>query len=106
MCGSETTSYLQATSSITAILSALAAIFSGICAFLSYKLSSKIRAELKSDEKLIVSKIDHPGLGHIDHDKCVLWCTLFNKSKRKAFINRVPQQNLWLIFGSGSLPSV
>lgn len=89
MCVPENTSYLQATSSIAAILSTLAAIFSGLCAFLSYKLSSKIRDELKSDENLIVSKIDHPGLGNRDHDKCVLWCTLFNKSKRKTYVKKV-----------------
>lgn len=45
---------------ITTITSSLAAVFSGITAFLSYKLSSKILDELKSDEKLIVGNAIHP----------------------------------------------
>jgi hypothetical protein len=44
------------------VLAALAAIFSGFCAYLSFKLSCKLRDEMKSDERLIVSKIIHPGL--------------------------------------------
>lgn len=74
---------------ITAILSTLAAIFSGWCAYRSHKLSVKLREEMKSDERLIVSKVIHPGLAYNDHDKCVIKCNIFNKSKRKAFINNV-----------------
>lgn len=81
--------FFNATSLLAAVLSALAAIFSGSCAFLSYKLSTKIRDELKSDERLVVSRIIHPGLRIDDHNKCVIKCNLFNKSKRKAFVNRV-----------------
>lgn len=82
-------SIVGATSVITTILSTLAAIFSGWCAYLSYKLSVKLREEMKSDERLIVSKVIHPGLAYNDHDKCVIKCNIFNKSKRKAFINTV-----------------
>lgn len=74
---------------ITTILSTLAAIFSGWCAYLSFKLSVKLREEMKSDERLIVSKVIHPGLAVRDHDNCVIKCNIFNKSKRKAFINNV-----------------
>ena len=44
---------------------------------------------MKSDERLIVSKIIHPGLAVHDHDKCVVKCNIFNKSKRKAYVNKV-----------------
>jgi len=81
--------FFDTTSLLAAVLSALAAIFSGFCAFFSYRLSGKIRDELKSDEKLIVSRIIHPGLAVDGQNKCVIKCNLFNKSKRKAFVNRV-----------------
>lgn len=82
-------SIVGATSVITTILSTLAAIFSGWCAYLSYMLSVKLREEMKSDERLIVSKVIHPGLEVRDHDNCVIKCNIFNKSKRKAFISNV-----------------
>jgi len=82
-------SFTNVTSVTAAILAALAAIFSGWCAYLSYKLSAKLREEMKSDERLIVSKIIHPGLAVRDHDKCVIKLDIFNKSKRKAYINKV-----------------
>ena len=76
-------------SATTAVFSVLAAILSGWCAFLSYKLAAKLRDEMKSDERIIVSRIIHPGLPTPEHDNCVITCTLFNKSKRKAYVNRV-----------------
>jgi len=76
-------------SSIAAVFSTLAAIFSGICAFLSYKLSKKIRDELKSDEIIIVSKFIRANLKVPNHNKCVIKCSVFNKSKRKAYISKV-----------------
>lgn len=80
---------LQATSTLAAVLSALAAIFSGFSAFLSFKHAKKMKAELESDERIIASNLVHPGLKVHDHDECVLCCTLFNKSKRKAHIESV-----------------
>ena len=74
---------------ITSVAAVLAAVFSVLCAWLSYKLSCKIRDELKSDETLVVSRLIHPGLADREHDKSVITCTLFNKSKRKVFVNRV-----------------
>lgn len=82
-------SIAEATSVIAAILAALAAIFSGWCAYRSYKLSAKLRDDMKSDERLIVSKLIHPGLTDREHDNCVIKCNIFNKSKSKAFVNNV-----------------
>lgn len=82
-------SSVEATSAIAAILAALAAVFSGWCAFLSYRLSSKIRNEMKSDERIITRKIIHPELRHHDHMECVIKCDIFNKSKRKVFVSKV-----------------
>ncbi len=81
--------HIESMSALAAILAALAAIFSGWCAFLSYKLSSKIRDELKSDERIIVSKITQPELENPEHKKSVLKCSIFNKSKRKVYVNSV-----------------
>lgn len=80
---------LQATSTLAAVLAALAAIFSGFCAYYSYLLAKKIKEELESDERIIAGKPIHPGLRVHDHDNCVLRFTLFNKSKRKAHIESV-----------------
>ena len=80
---------LKAAEPITTVMSVLAAIFSGICAYLSYKLSCKIREELKSDERIIAGVPIHPNLTGHRHSHCIIQCTLFNKSKRKAYINRV-----------------
>lgn len=79
----------QVTSSLTAVLSSLAAIFSGACAFFSYKLAASIRDELQSDERIIVGNPIHPELRTHDHSSSVIQCALFNKSKRKAFLNAV-----------------
>jgi hypothetical protein len=74
---------------VTSIASVLAAIFSGWCAYLSYKLSSRLREEMKSDETLIASKLIHSSLVTREHDDCVITCNLFNKSKRKVFVSEV-----------------
>ncbi len=74
---------------ITSTAAGVAGVFSVVCAWLSYKLSCKIRDELKSDESVVVSRLIHPGLTNREHDKCVITCTLFNKSKRKVFVDTV-----------------
>ncbi len=74
---------------IATVLSALATIFLAIWGFRKYKLSKKIRDEQKSDETIIVSKFIRANLEVPDHDKCVIKCTIFNKSKRKAYISKV-----------------
>ena len=80
---------LQTTSMLAATLSALAAVFSGTCAFLSYRLARKMQNELKSDETIIPGIPVHPSLREEAHSACMIECIVFNKSKRKAFINKV-----------------
>lgn len=80
---------LQSTSTLAAALAALAAILSGMCAFLSYRLARRIQADLKADERIIAGTPIHPDLREHAHSSCVVQCTLFNKSKRKAYINAV-----------------
>ena len=70
-------------------IAASAAIVAAVCAYLSYRLSKKIYNEVKSDEVIIPGPLHHPGLPILDHDECVLRCAVFNKSKRKAYINSV-----------------
>jgi len=84
-----TQNILQVTSTLAAVLATLAVIFSGICAFFSYRLAKKVKDELESDDRIVVGVPIHPGLREPDHDNCVLRCTLFNKSKRKAHIQSV-----------------
>lgn len=80
---------LQSTSTLAASLAALSAIFSGLCAFLSYRLARKIQHELKTDERVVAGIPIHPNLRDPAHSACVIQCTLFNKSKRKTFVNAV-----------------
>lgn len=78
---------LQSTSTLAASLAALAAVFSGLCAFLSFRLARKIQNELKADEQIIAGTPIHPTLREHAHSACVVQCALFNKSKRKAYVN-------------------
>jgi len=80
---------LQSTSVLAASLSAVAAVLSGICAFLSYRLARKIQNELKSDEQIVAGTPFHPALHAPTHSVCVVQCALFNKSKRKSYVNAV-----------------
>ena len=80
------------TTTLTAIFSVLAAVLAGTCAFLSYRLARKIHNDLKSDETVIFGPLDHPSfqeVQHEDHRGSVIGCAVFNKSRRKAFINCV-----------------
>ena len=77
---------LQSTSTLAASLAALAAILSGLCAFLSYRLARKIQDDLKTDERMVAGTPIHPDLREDAHSACVIQCTLFNKSKRKAYV--------------------
>lgn len=80
---------LQNTSILAASLAALAAIFSGFCTFLSYRLTRSIYADLKTDERIVPGAPIHPNFREHKHSDCVIQCTLFNKSKRKAYVNAV-----------------
>ena len=61
----------------TTLLSLIGTLFAGIGAFLSYKLSCKIRDELKSDEDIVASRFIHPDLNCFDHRNSVIACTVF-----------------------------
>ena len=67
----------------------LAAVVSACYAFLSYRLSKGIQNDLKRDERVVVGPLRHPDLSNENHRHCVVACTLFNKSHRKAFVNSV-----------------
>lgn len=73
----------------TPIAAMLAAVFSACSAFLSYRLSKGIRDDLKRDERVVVGLLHNPDLSHEDHRYCVVACTLFNKSHRKAYVDSV-----------------
>jgi len=74
--------YTTIFAAISVVIAAIAACF----AIFSYRLSKKIRDEIKSDEVLVASKILHPDLNERDHAQCVIYFTLLNKSHRKASI--------------------
>ena len=57
---------------LIAVFSMLAAILSGICAWLSYRLAMSIRSELKSDEIIVTGVLHNPILGDSDHENCVI----------------------------------
>jgi hypothetical protein len=69
-----------------AVVISLATGFFGVCGYL---LSKKIQNELKGDEVLIAGVLQNPSLSHPDHENCVIQTKFFNKSKRKAYINKV-----------------
>ena len=60
-----------------------------MCAFLSYRLARRIQDDLKTDERIVAGTPIHPDLREHAHSDFVIQCTLFNKSKRKAYINAV-----------------
>jgi hypothetical protein len=78
---------------VATAIATFAAIAAAASAFLSYRLSKNIYDEIKSDEAVIAGPLHHPGLRTREHDDCVLRCTLFNKSKRKAYISSVKAFN-------------
>ena len=77
----------------TAIPAMLAAVCSAWCAFLSYSLSRRIRDDLKRDETVVVGQLHKPDLPNENHRHCVVACTLFNKSRRKTYVDSVRALN-------------
>ena len=77
----------QATSATVAAFSALTAVFAAATAFRSYRLAKSIQEDTKSDERLVVGKVSHPDLRTRDHWLAVIQIPVFNKSKRKAYID-------------------
>lgn len=80
---------LQTASTVAATLSALAAIFSGTSALFSYRLARKMQNELKTDERIVSNFRFTQTCVNSAHSESVVQCTLFNKSKRKAYIDLV-----------------
>ena len=73
----------------TPIAAMVAAVLSAWCAYLSYRLSRKIQDDLRSDETIIFGPVRIPSLPNESHSNCVVVCTLFNKSRRKAYVRSV-----------------
>ena len=73
-----------------AIVSAIAAGISAVCAVLNYMITRKTQAEAEAEERLIAGQPKHPDLRIRDHSQAVIYCALFNKStKKKASVNAV-----------------
>jgi len=70
----------------TTLLATVSAVIAASSAFFSHRLSKNIYDEIKSDEVVFASKIQHPDLHEHEHAKSVLYFTLLNKSHRKATI--------------------
>ena len=70
----------------TTLLATISAVIAAVSAFFSYRLSKNIYDEIKSDEVIVASKIQHPEMNEPDHSKSVLYFTLLNKSHRKVSI--------------------
>ena len=83
-------SALELTASATG-LTAVAAIGSCACAFVSWRLARRIYRQVKGDERIVFGPLQHPNytVHDIEHSKCVIWCSVFNKARRKAFISNV-----------------
>ncbi|MBX3302600.1 MAG: hypothetical protein KF693_10330 [Nitrospira sp.] len=74
---------------LSTAIAACTAVVAAVCAYFSYSLSKRIYDEIKSDEVIVPGTLHHPGLRVRKHDECVLRCSVFNKSPRKAYINSV-----------------
>ncbi|MYE00693.1 MAG: hypothetical protein F4Y03_05355 [Alphaproteobacteria bacterium] len=81
---------LGLTASATA-LAAIAAIGSCVCAFASLRLARRIYHEVKGDERIVFGPLQHPNytVHNNEHSKSVIWCSVFNKAQRKAYINKI-----------------
>lgn len=74
---------------LTSVAAMGAAVFSAWCAFLSFRLSRRIQDDLKSDERLVAGPLQNADLANANHSRCVVACTLFNKSRRKVYVHAV-----------------
>jgi hypothetical protein len=70
-------------------LSGWTGLISATTALLSFRLARGLYSDAKSDERLIVGIPTHPQLRNLDDEQAVLQLPVFNKSKRKAYINDV-----------------
>ena len=80
---------VKGTPGIAPWLALVVSVVTGFFGIRGFLLSKKIQSELKGDEVLIPGVLHNPSLSHPDHENCVIQTTLFNKSKRKVYINKV-----------------
>jgi len=80
---------IQATPGIAPWLALVVSAVTGFFGIRGYLLSRRIQSELKGDEVLIPGVLHNPSLREPDHENCVIQTTLFNKAKRKVYINRM-----------------
>ena len=59
----------------------LVAIITGTFGVRGFRLARRIQDDLRRDEVLVAGRLQRPRLNHIDHEKSVLWTTLFNRGK-------------------------
>lgn len=73
------------------IFTVLTALLAAWCALVSHRLARTIYDEAKSDERIIFGPLDHPHsrVAQKEHREAVVGCAVFNKARRKAFINNV-----------------
>jgi len=70
-------------------LSGWTGLISATTALLSFRIARSLYSDAKSDERLIVGTPTHPQLRNFEDAQAVLQLPVFNKSKRKAYINDV-----------------
>lgn len=80
---------VKATPGVAPWLALTVSIVTGFFGIRGFLLSKQIQNELKGDEVLIAGMLHNPSLSHPDHENCVIQTTLFNKSKRKAYVSNV-----------------
>ena len=74
----------------TAIFSVAAAVMSGLCAFGSFVLARRIYGQARLDERVVFGPLDHPvSVKNQKQRDAVVCCQVFNKSARKAYVNKV-----------------
>jgi hypothetical protein len=71
--------------SIAIIATSISSLAASISAYVTYSTWR----DSKSDERLIVSELQHGNVALYDHRKSVLWCALLNKSRKKVDIQSV-----------------
>lgn len=81
----------ECTATLLSGLTTFTALSTAVCAGVSLWLAVRIYSEAKSDERIIFGPLDHPygRVAHPDHHNAVVGCAVFNKARRKAFINNV-----------------
>ncbi len=77
--------------SITTALTAISAVTASIFAFLSYRMYLNEKREEEAKKQIFHGKLTVPSLkeSSSEYSKCVLTCSLFNKSSQRAYIEAI-----------------